>query len=125
MTDLIIKMPKPRDCVCCPMAHWNRLDEFTGCGITPGKRYAVVQDKAYAESDCPPDWCPIEGELVRCCDCRHRGFLRRVSQSDPLEEIVDFPDGSRCPLAAGGLIMPDDFFCGRGERRVQSGDDER
>lgn len=116
MTELIIKMPTPNRCVSCPV----RLS----C-----ERYSRVletsEDWDELKTCMPDEKCIIKGKLVRCGDCRHRGFLRRVSQSDPLEEIVDFPDWSRCPLAAGGLIMPDDFFCGRGERRVQSGDDER
>ena len=60
MTDkaiLVIDMPK--DCPYCPMAHWNKLDEFTGCDAVSGKKYAI-NDKEYAESSCRPSWCPLK-----------------------------------------------------------------
>ncbi len=60
---LIIEMEMPKDCPMCPMAHYNKLDEFTGCEVAPSKRYAVKTDKAYAESSCRPSWCPIIGAL--------------------------------------------------------------
>lgn len=63
MSKLIIEMEMPKDCPMCPMAHYNKLEEFTGCEVAPGKRYAVKTDKAYAESACRPDWCPIKGVL--------------------------------------------------------------
>jgi hypothetical protein len=63
MSKLIIDMPMPKDCPQCPMAHWNKLDEFTGCEVAAGKLFAATRDKEYAESICRPDWCPIKGEL--------------------------------------------------------------
>lgn len=63
MSKLIIDMPMPKDCPQCPMAHYNKLDEFTGCEVAAGKLFAVTRDKAYAESTCRPDWCPICGVL--------------------------------------------------------------
>lgn len=60
---LIIDMPMPRDCICCPMAHWNKLDEFTGCEVAEGKLFEVTRNKEYAESNYRPDWCPIKGVL--------------------------------------------------------------
>lgn len=53
---LVIDMPV--DCPECPMAHWNKLDEFTGCDAVSGKKYAI-NDKEYAESSCRPSWCPL------------------------------------------------------------------
>lgn len=53
---LVIDMPA--DCPECPMAHWNKLDEFTGCEAVSGKKYAI-NDKEYAESSCRPSWCPL------------------------------------------------------------------
>lgn len=53
---LVIDMPT--DCPECPMAHWNKLDEFTGCEAVSGKKYAI-NDKEYAESSCRPSWCPL------------------------------------------------------------------
>lgn len=63
MSKLIIEMEMPKDCPMCPMAHYNKLDEFTGCEVAAGKLFAVTRDKAYAESICRPDWCPIKGVL--------------------------------------------------------------
>lgn len=42
----------------CPLAHYNRLDLFTGCDIVSGRRYAM-QDETYAQSSVRPDWCPL------------------------------------------------------------------
>ncbi len=63
MTKLIVKMEIPKDCPMCPMAHYDKLDQFTGCEVAPHKRNAVKTDKVYAESACRPDWCPIKGVL--------------------------------------------------------------
>lgn len=60
---LIIDMPMPKDCPMCPMAHYNKLDEFTGCEVAAGKLFAATRDKEYANSVGRPDWCPIKGEL--------------------------------------------------------------
>ena len=57
---LVIDMPK--DCPECPMAHWNKLDEFTGCDAVSGKKYAI-NDKEYAESSSRPTWCPLKHPL--------------------------------------------------------------
>ena len=53
---LVIDMPD--DCPVCPMAHWNKIDEFTGCDAVSGKKYAI-NDKEYAESSSRPLWCPL------------------------------------------------------------------
>ncbi len=63
MSKVIVEMEMPKDCPQCPMAHWNKLDEFTGCEVAAGKLFAATRDKAYAESTCRPDWCPIKGVL--------------------------------------------------------------
>lgn len=54
----IKNMEMPRDCPLCPLAHYNRLDQFTGCDIVSGRRYAM-QDETYAQSSVRPDWCPL------------------------------------------------------------------
>ncbi len=70
VSDLLIKKGKmPKDCPMCPMAHWNKLDELTGCEIVPGKRYAMTKDPGYADSSSRPDWCPLveippHGDLI-------------------------------------------------------------
>lgn len=52
-------MEMPKDCPMCIAAHYNKLDEFTGCEIVPGKKYAVQRDAEYAKSSTRPDWCPL------------------------------------------------------------------
>lgn len=59
MSILIKGMEMPRDCPMCPLSHWNRLDEFTGCEVVNGKRFAVTTDEGYAQSDTRPIWCPL------------------------------------------------------------------
>ena len=53
-----IKMPK--DCPQCLLSSWSPItDKFLGCFVVPGKRYAVLKDKEYAESSERPDCCPL------------------------------------------------------------------
>ena len=61
-------MELPKDCPMCPLAHWDAADNFTGCNIVCGKKYAM-SDKEYADSNTRPDWCPLvfvppHGDLV-------------------------------------------------------------
>ena len=43
----------------CPFANYDMFNTFSGCDITSGKRWAVKNDKDYAESSTRPDWCPL------------------------------------------------------------------
>lgn len=43
----------------CPMSHWNKSDNFTGCEVVPGKKYEMLHSLEYAESSGRPDWCPL------------------------------------------------------------------
>ena len=52
-------MKMPKDCPMCKLAHWDCNGDFCGCDITPGKQYAMLADKAYAESSTRPEWCPL------------------------------------------------------------------
>lgn len=57
MAILIPDMEMPDDCPRCPLAHWNKLDQLTGCEIV--NRYVPRTDRVYWESDRRPDWCPL------------------------------------------------------------------
>ena len=59
MSILIKGAKMPKDCPMCPLSHWNKLDEFTGCEVVNGKRFAVTNDKGYAQSNTRPSWCPL------------------------------------------------------------------
>lgn len=99
-------MSMPRDCPMCPMAHYNKLDEFTGCEIVPGKKYEMMRPE-YANSDCRPDWCP----LIEVPDPDEDKAFRRGAEAAweaarkimtkggfdyiELEEIFDYPDVSK------------------------------
>lgn len=65
---IIADIPMPQDCPMCPMSHWNKLDEFTGCGVVNGKKYAM-NDPEYAKSSTRPEWCPLK-EVQRCIRVR-------------------------------------------------------
>lgn len=53
---IIVKGVKmPEDCPVCPLAHWNKLDRFTGCEVT--KRYFSKEDM---ETKGRPSFCPLE-----------------------------------------------------------------
>ena len=54
MSVLIKGMKMPGDCPVCPLAHWNKLDRFTGCELK--KRYF---DKEDMETRGRPSFCPL------------------------------------------------------------------
>ena len=54
MSVLIRGMKMPEDCPVCPLAHWNKLDRFTGCELK--KRYF---DKEDMETRGRPCFCPL------------------------------------------------------------------
>lgn len=95
---LIVDMPIPKNCIFCPMSHWNKLDEWTGCDAVCGKRFAATTDKEYRDMEGRPDWCPIKGELVRCGECKH--FEREEYYCSRL-----------------GVNCDDTWFCADGERK--------
>lgn len=87
-----INMEMPKDCPMCPMAHWSRLDEFTGCEIVNGKKYAM-NDPEFANSDCRPDWCPLvlvqtHGRLIDA-----DALNRLIDESYPMTDRVDVHNG--------------------------------
>ena len=86
-------MQMPRDCLMCPAAHYNKLDEFTGCDAVPGKRYAAMKDKQYAESSTRPDWCTA-------LEIKGHG---RLIDADALKSM--FPEPNE---ANGGWRNPDE-----------------
>ena len=54
-----VNLEMPKDCPMCPFARYDMFNTFCGCDITRGKRWAVKNDKDYAESSTRPDWCPL------------------------------------------------------------------
>lgn len=54
-----VDLEMPKDCPMCPFANYDMFNTFSGCDITSGKRWAVKNDKDYAESSTRPDWCPL------------------------------------------------------------------
>ena len=55
-----VNLEMPKNCPMCPFAHYDDMfNTFRGCDITRGKRWAVKNDKDYAESSTRPDWCPL------------------------------------------------------------------
>ena len=85
MSVLITGIKMPEDCPVCPLAHWNKLDCFTGCEII--KRYF---DKADMETRGRPSFCPLvelpaqHGRLID-------GDVAEVITAD--HEDGDFIDG--------------------------------
>ena len=58
MSILIEEMAMPKNCLYCPMSHWNKLDEITGCEIVIGKKYVDKSDTGFWQED-RPKWCPL------------------------------------------------------------------
>ena len=85
MSVLIKDMELPKDCPYCKMAHYNASDEFTGCAVVPGKRYAMHNDAVYAKSTQRPDWCPLveipsHGRLIDA-DAYHKEIKERYQSA--------------------------------------------
>lgn len=65
----------------CPFAHYDIFNTFCGCDITRGKRWAMKNDKDYAESSTRPDWCPLvevpepHGDLIDRDKLRAKEFI--------------------------------------------------
>lgn len=58
MSVYIKGMKMPKNCLFCPMSHWNKLDQLTGCEIVPGKKHIPESDADFWGHD-RPDWCPL------------------------------------------------------------------
>lgn len=103
MSILIKGMGMPKNCLYCPMSHWNKLDEITGCEIVIGKKYVDKSDTGFWQED-RPKWCPLveipkHGRLIdadtiqgthaiaRCLDDGHYWNELCVT----MDEIVDMP----------------------------------
>ena len=116
MSILIKDMELPKDCPYCKMAHYNASDEFTGCAVIPGKRYAMHNDAVYAKSTQRPDWCPLieipehikQDELIRCKDYKYYEWM---SNRIPEEQTWH----CHCWDADTGK----DDFCSYAERRTE------
>ena len=86
---IIVKGVKmPRDCPVCPLAHWNKLDRFTGCELK--KRYF---DKEDMETRGRPSFCPLveippHGRLV---DADVLNDM--INRSYPMTDRVDVHNG--------------------------------
>lgn len=58
MADILIKgMKMPKDCPQCPLSHWNKLDQLTGCELV--WRYVPESEADYWQSSSRPQWCPL------------------------------------------------------------------
>ena len=67
MSILIKGMKMPKDCPQCPLSHWNKLDQLTGCELV--RRYVPESEQSYWQSDTRPEWCPLvelpdHGDLI-------------------------------------------------------------
>lgn len=59
MSILIKGLKMPEDCPQCPLSHWNKLDQLTGCELV--RRYVPESESSYWQSDKRPEWCPLVG----------------------------------------------------------------
>lgn len=104
MSKLIVEMEMPKDCPMCPMAHYNKLDEFTGCEVAAGKLFAATRDKAYVESASRPSWCPIVGVLPdehgRLIDASTVIGIQQDEEGNDLPVTVDDYLGLQFPVPA-------------------------
>lgn len=98
MSECVVRMEMPEDCPMCPMSHWNKQDEFTGCEVAPGKMYEMLRSKEYRDSNTRPDWCPILYQLPeghgRLVDINI--VAKKIKDAEELSEFCDeFEFGGR------------------------------
>lgn len=65
MSILIKGMEMPKKCVSCPLSHWNKLDELTGCKLH--QKYIPNAEKEFWGKD-RPDWCPLVEVAIQSAD---------------------------------------------------------
>ena len=91
MSVLIKGMDMPKNCIYCPLSHWNKLDEITGCEIVAGKKYVDKEDSDYWDSSDRPKWCPLveipkHGRLIDADDVltqtRHSDWVSAFEQGE-------------------------------------------
>ena len=88
--------------------------------------YAVTQ---MLELPSAQQWIPVTErlpfptadmvEVVRCKDCKHRGYIVKDSRG---YEWIEYEETSHCPFQCYdddyyNRLSEDDFFCANGERR--------
>ena len=88
MSKLIVEMEMPLNCEHCPMSHWNKLNELTGCDAVGGKRYVSDDDEFWHMAR--PSWCPIVGVLPP-----EHGRL--IDADDVNNHIIGYVDLRGCP----------------------------
>ena len=92
MSVVIKGMKMPRDCHLCPLSHWNKLDEFTGCEIK--KRFFSKEERNEAGR---PQFCPLieippHGRLIDADKMKvvnHRPHEITFIQTDRLKEVLE------------------------------------
>ena len=90
MSKLIVEMEMPLNCEHCPMSHWNKLNELTGCDAVGGKRYVSDDDEFWRMAR--PSWCPIIGELPE--QHGRLGDLDRLAKTVNCARIEAMQEGS-------------------------------
>lgn len=98
MSILIKGMGMPKNCIYCPMSHWNKLDEITGCEIVIGKKYVDKSDTGFWQED-RPKWCPlveipkhgrlIDADKLKADNPRHMNADVPYVTEVTVEEIID------------------------------------
>ena len=91
MSIIVKGMKMPDDCPVCPLAHWNKLDSFTGCELI--KRYF---DKADMETRGRPSFCPLvelpaeHGRLIDADALKDTldYYIREAGWSDEINEAL-------------------------------------
>lgn len=89
-------MEMPEGCPFCPLSHWTSgTNEFAGCNIVPSKRYAMLNDIAFAASlaKSRPDWCPLvevppHGDLIDAF-----AFRREMDANYPFDKFTQSKHG--------------------------------
>ena len=91
---VVVRMEMPKDCPMCPMAHWNKLDELTGCEVAPGKLFEFSRSKEYRESNTRPDWCPIICQLPE----GHGRLIDADANIETMKKCAENPENEQALL---------------------------
>ena len=59
---VVVRMEMPKDCLHCPMVHFDSIGNLQGCEAKSGKRYLQGKEDEFWDLD-RPSWCPIICQL--------------------------------------------------------------
>lgn len=105
MSILIKGLKMPKDCPQCPLSHWNKIDQLTGCELV--RRYVPESESSYWQSDTRPEWCPLvelpdHGELIDRDELMKHGVYMPMPGGNLPLVYMSYVKGAKAVIPAEG-----------------------